>query len=101
MREFFLSVVIGTTLMISGMHGATIPQRPENQQHRIARGVASGQLTARETAQLERRETAIHREIRRDRADGRFTPRERARVQQRRNAVSRQIYRDKHNRGRQ
>jgi hypothetical protein len=37
---------------------ATINQRKENQQDRIANGVQSGQLTAGETANLEKKEFA-------------------------------------------
>ena len=98
MRHFFLSTVIGATLWGMGMQAATIHQRRGYQQVRIAQGVASGQLTARETAHLERHEAAIHRALRRERADGPVTPGERARVQRQQNVMSRQIYRDKHNR---
>ena len=101
MNHFFLSTVIGATLLTTGMQAATIHQRRGYQQDRIAQGVASGQLTARETAHLERQEAAVNREIRRDRADGRFTAGERARVQHRQNVMSREIRRDKHNRWRQ
>ena len=97
MKHFFFSTVIGATLLAAGMHAETIGQRRVNQQERIAQGVGSGQLTAGETARLERQETAVNREIRRDRADGHFTPRERARVQHQQNVMSREIYRDKHN----
>jgi hypothetical protein len=39
---------------------ATINQRKENQQDRIANGVASGQLTAGETANLEKKESDLN-----------------------------------------
>jgi len=42
--------------------GATINQRKENQQDRIASGVNSGQLTAGETANLETKESALNKE---------------------------------------
>lgn len=81
----------------------SINQRLENQQDRIGQGVESGQLTARETANLERREAAINNEVRADRrADGgRLTQAERAQVNRQLNHSSRQIYRDKHNSWRQ
>ena len=41
---------------------ATINQRKENQQDRIANGVASGQLTAGETSNLERKESNLNKE---------------------------------------
>jgi len=78
---------------------ATIPQRQENQQDRIAQGVKSGQLTAGETANLETKEAAINHEVRADRNanGGKLTPAERAQVNRQLNHTSNQIYRDKHN----
>ncbi len=73
-----------------------INARKENQQDRIAQGVKSGSLTARETANLERKEAALNREERRMKADGKFTPAERARINRQQNRLSRQIYRQKH-----
>ncbi len=45
-----------------------VGQRQENQQDRIAQGVKSGQLTAGETAHLEKNEARINNEVRNDRA---------------------------------
>lgn len=39
-----------------------VEQRKENQQDRIANGVRSGQLTAGETANLEKKESAVNKE---------------------------------------
>ncbi len=76
-----------------------INQRLENQQDRIAQGVNSGQLTARETSSLENKEAAIQNEVRADRNanGGKLTPQERAQVNRQLNHTSKQIYRDKHN----
>jgi len=74
-----------------------INARKENQQDRIAQGVKSGSLTARETANLERKEAALNREERRMKADGNFTPAERGKINRQQNRLSKQIYRDKHN----
>jgi len=76
-----------------------IGQRKENQQDRIAQGVQSGQLTAGETANLEKKEAAINAETRADRAanGGKLTPAEKAQVNRQQNRLSRQIYQDKHN----
>jgi hypothetical protein len=70
-----------------------------DQQGRIAQGVGSGQLNARETGNLENREANLNRTIHNDRAanGGRLTPQERQRVNQRQNNLNRSIYRDKHN----
>ena len=78
---------------------ATIAQRKENQQDRIAQGVQSGQLTAGETANLETKETAINGEIRGDRAanGGKLTAQEKRQINAQQNQLSKQIYQDKHN----
>src|SRR5258707_7141289 len=59
-----------------------VGQRQRNQQERIAQGVKSGQLTAGETARVEGREAAIHKEVHNDRAanGGKLTPAEKAKV---------------------
>jgi len=77
----------------------TIAQRKENQQDRIANGVKSGQLTAGETANLEKKEAAINKETRTDRAanGGKLTGAEKAQINQQQNQMSKQIYADKHN----
>jgi hypothetical protein len=89
-------LLLGTVAMAQD---PTIHERKENQQDRIAQGVKSGQLTAHETANLERKEAAINRETRRDRAanGGKLTTAEKAKVTAQQNKVSNQIYRDKHN----
>ncbi len=75
----------------------TIRQRQMNQQRRIGQGVRSGQLTAGETARLERKETRLNREIRRDRVDGGgLMVKERTKINRQQNRLSRQIYRQKH-----
>jgi len=75
-----------------------IQRRRENQQDRIARGVASGQLTPRETARLERGEARLNGEIREMRNDngGKLTPHDRRVVDRQQDVLSRRIYRQKH-----
>ena len=77
----------------------TVAQRNENQQDRIANGVQSGQLTAGETAKLEKKEAAINKETAADRAanGGKLTAAEKKQVNHQQNQVSKQIYADKHN----
>jgi hypothetical protein len=77
----------------------TVAHRKENQQDRIANGVQSGQLTAGETANLEKKEAAINKETAADRAanGGKLTSAEKQQVNQQQNKVSKQIYADKHN----
>ena len=77
----------------------TVTQRKENQQDRIANGVQSGQLTAGETANLEKKEAPIKKETAADRAanGGKLTGAEKKQVNRQQNQVSKQIYADKHN----
>src|SRR5216683_3217496 len=77
----------------------TVAQRKENQQDRIANGVQSGQLTAGETANLEKKEAAINKETAGDRAanGGKLAGAEKKQVNRQQNQVSKQIYADKHN----
>jgi|HubBroStandDraft_2_1064218.scaffolds.fasta_scaffold118410_2 hypothetical protein len=74
-----------------------VAQRQVNQQHRIAAGVRSGQLTRGQAFRLERREGAIHREVRTMRASdhGRLTPHDRRVIYRQQNRTSRRIYRDR------
>ena len=76
-----------------------VGERAENQQQRIGQGVSSGQLTARETGNLEGREASINHQAAVDRADngGHLNQQERQQINQRQNNVSKAIYRDKHN----
>jgi len=77
----------------------TADVRYHNQQERIAQGVSSGQLTAGETSNLERREGGIRQEVRADRAadNGHLTSAERTQVNNQQNRLSNNIYADKHN----
>jgi hypothetical protein len=72
--------------------------RRENQQDRIANGVASGKLSAGQTARLEKGETAINKEVRTDRAanGGKLTGAEWKQVNQQQNQMSGKIYGAKH-----
>ena len=76
-----------------------INQRKENQQDRIANGVQSGQLTAGETKNLEKKEAGLNGEENRmeNRDNGNLTPADKARLTRQQNRLSNQIYRDKHN----
>jgi hypothetical protein len=88
-----------TTPVATAKPKATVAQRKENQQDRIAQGVKSGQLTAGETANLETKEAAINGETKADRAanGGKLTSTEKQQINQQQNQVSKQIYKDKHN----
>jgi hypothetical protein len=80
-----------------------IGQRKENQQDRIAQGVKSGQLTAGETAKLEKQQQGINREERgmREANGGKLTQADKRAVNQQQNQASKNIYNKKHNGRRQ
>ena len=92
-----------TTVALVGLMAGSLfagpRQRTQNQQQRIAQGVKSGQLTPRETSNLENKERGINGEVRADRRahGGRLTGAEKARVNRQQNRVSNRIYADKHN----
>jgi hypothetical protein len=89
----------GATSTAVAARGATVNQRAENQQQRVAQGVRSGQMTAGETRNVEGREASINHQTQADRAanNGRLTPQEHQQINQRQNNVSRSIDQDKHN----
>lgn len=74
-----------------------IDARQTNQQNRISQGVASGQLTPRETQQLERGQARVQNMKNRAAADGVVTQQERRRIQHAQDVQSRRIYNKKHN----
>ncbi len=94
-------------VLIGGLFGAaalaqdpaTVNQRRENQQDRVANGIQSGQLTAGETKNVEGGEANLNREIRDDRQanGGALTQAEKQQVNRQQNNLSNKIYQDKHN----
>jgi hypothetical protein len=78
---------------------ATVNQRKENQQDRIANGVQSGELTAGETHNLEKKESELNHEEHdmRKLDNGHLTAADRTTLNQQQNKLSNQIYNDKHN----
>jgi hypothetical protein len=73
-----------------------VKERQENQQKRIAGGVKSGELTAKETKHLEAREVKIQHDKKEAKADGVVSTKERAKLRREQNRTSRAIYRQKH-----
>ncbi len=101
-RQILTTATLCTLLTGAGFAQATgqaIQQRKNNQQERIGQGVRSGQLTARETTHLERRDASVNREEHAmRRADGgHLTAHDKAALTRRQNHNSRSIYKDKHN----
>ena len=95
----YVPVVLAQSEGSATDHPATIQQRKKNQQDRIANGIQSGQLTAGETKNLERKEANLNKEERQMRAgdNGKLTAADRAKLNRQQNGLSKQIYQDKHN----
>lgn len=96
-----LIAVGGMTLLITGMAYAqaeppVIDQRQTNQEKRIDRGIASGQLNEREATRLNKQQEHISKMEDKAKSDGVVTKRERARIDHAQNRASRHIAREKH-----
>ena len=99
-HNLFAGALIGlATVAAAAPAEARINQRQGHQQQRIANGIASGQLTAREAYRLERQQAHIARYEARSRADGPgLTGRERYRLERMQDRASRNIHRQRHDR---
>jgi hypothetical protein len=100
MKNILLGVAAASLLATAVLaQSSEVGARAENQQDRIAQGVKSGQLTAGETANLEKKESAINQEVHTDRTlnGGKLTGAEKQQVNQQQNKLSGQVYGDKHN----
>jgi hypothetical protein len=75
-----------------------VGQRRENQQDRIANGIASGRLNAAQASHLEKGEAGINHEVHTDRQanGGKLTASERQQVNRQQNRMSGKIYKAKH-----
>lgn len=73
--------------------------REANQQQRIANGVRSGQLTPKETANLEKGEQRLNNNERKDMAadNGHLTKQDQKQLNHEANKMSNKVYKDKHN----
>ena len=73
-----------------------VDQRQANQEKRIDQGIASGELTKRETRRVEKEQNVINRAENRAKADGTVTKAERHRLHKMQTHASRDIRRQKH-----
>src|SRR5271167_3729351 len=91
--------VVAQTTNPAPVTGESIQDRKENQQDRIANGVKSGELTAGETANLEKKESNLNQEEHDMRSldSGKLTTADKTTLNQQQNKLSNQIYDDKHN----
>ncbi len=94
-----LPVVAQTASTVTPVTGQSIQNRKENQQDRIGQGVKSGELTAGETTNLEKKEADVNHEEHdmRKMDDGKLTTADKKTLTQQQNQLSKQIYQDKHN----
>ncbi|MGA2197854.1 MAG: hypothetical protein ABSH40_21500 [Bryobacteraceae bacterium] len=100
MKRMILAAAAASILAASAIaQTSEVGKRAENQQDRVAQGVKSGQLTAGETSNLEKKESAINQEVKTDRTlnGGTLTAGERKQVNRQQNQMSGQISNDKHN----
>lgn len=74
-----------------------LDQREAKQQKRIDQGVASGQLNAKETNRLDKREAKLAADEAAAKVDGKVTRAERRKLQREANRNSKAIYKLKHN----
>lgn len=73
-----------------------VDQRQANQEQRIDKGIASGELTARETKRLDKEQNVIDKAENRAKSDGTVTRAERRRLHKMQKHASRDIHRQKH-----
>jgi hypothetical protein len=102
-RAHRIQVLVASLALVAGAADAgTIASRRDSQQHRIAQGIRSGQLTSREAVRIERREARLGREVHLMRSAncGPLTLRQRAWVNRRLDRLSTEIYVEKHDRQR-
>ena len=85
-----------TAASAPGTNTPRIDQREANQEKRIDQGIASGQLTKRETRRLEKEQARIDKAEAKAKADGSVSAKERKHLTKMQNHASRDIYRQKH-----
>ncbi|MDO7849953.1 hypothetical protein Q5H92_26575 [Hymenobacter sp. M29] len=99
-RPYAFAVALLATVHLTDSHAQTrtpgVNARQARQEARINRGVATGQLNAREAARLQGREAGLQAEKRAMKADGVVTPQERQDLRRTENRNSRAIHRQKH-----
>ncbi len=94
-----LAVISLPALLAQDATEPKVKKRKERQQARIAQGVASGSLSPKETANLEKKEAKINGEVARDRAanGGPLSAKQKRKINHQQNKMSDQINDKKHN----
>lgn len=98
-KGYVAAFVVGGVLVLSAASAEAGPihHRQDNQRGRIAHGVESGRLTARESAALRHEQRAIDHARHRALSDGYLSYHEARRLDRAQNRAGRHIYRLKHN----
>jgi len=99
LAAFTLSLVSAASFAQAASAPAATPgidKRQANQEQRIDQGVASGQLTRRETHRLERQQSAINKAEDKAKADGTVTAQERKKLHGMQDRASKGIHHQKH-----
>ena len=91
-----LSSMVFGMIITASAQTPRVDERQHNQRQRIQQGVASGELTRRETVHSVRDQRRIRRAEHVAKADGTVTNGERARLHHMQNSASRQLSRNKH-----
>ncbi len=87
-----------TSLVYAQAETPRIDQRQANQEKRIDRGIASGQLNEREANRLSNQQEHINKVEDKAKSDGVVTKKERARMNHAQDRTSRHLARQKHDR---
>jgi hypothetical protein len=93
-----LAAIPGLVMAQAGTQSTPrIDQRQDNQQKRIERGAATGNLTTKEAARLEKGQARIQKQENRAMADGKVTPKEAKRIEKAQDKENKKIERATHN----
>ena len=94
-----LGILLFMTILTTSAQTTETPvvdKREKVQRARIRDGVASGELTRKETFKARQDQRQVRRTERRAKADGEVTGKEKARIQRKQNKASRDLRRNKH-----
>src|SRR5262245_38351606 len=94
---FSIALIFGASgAAFAGTHTPRINHREAYQQHRIAQGINSHELSAKEVARLEKQQLEIRKLEAHAKSDGHVTYWERVRIHHELNQANRSIRRQKH-----
>ena len=92
----FAALFAALALPVMAQTTPTVDQRQANQEARIQQGVASGQLTPKEAAKLEKGQAKVQAMETKAKADGKVTKKEHAKLAKAQDKQSKKIYKEKH-----